>query len=239
MPVDRFFIEGDLEPRAEIHLVGQEYHHLAHVTRAKGGDRVEVVNGKGDIAEAVVEAIKKKEAVLHIASVRKESPPTSNIILVQAIPRLNRLETIVEKGTELGMAQLWLFPGERSEKGSLTENQEERLRVIAISAMKQCGRLWLPIMKILPPLKQWKTLPMPSYFGDVSPGAPPLLRVWESQILSVDAYIFIGPESGFSKEEEELLVRHGATGVTLHANILRTDTAAIAALAIMSNAIVR
>ena len=141
---------------------------------------------------------------------------------------------ILEKGTELGLTEFWLFPGHHSERKTLTEHQLQRLRALTIAAMKQCGRLYLPTITLKPPLSEWESPHPPAFFGDLSPDAPPLFNAWQQNPRQDEVLFFIGPESGFSKEEESTLRHFDATGVKLHQNILRTDTAALAALTLIS-----
>lgn len=235
MPVSRFFISSLSSP--DIKLEGSEFHHLVHVNRNHAGDEVELVNGLGELAKARVTSLSKKEALLHIMSVDLEPAPKKQIILCQALTRMNRLDWILEKGTELGASSFWLFPGETSERQELNTHQLERLQGITIAALKQSGRLWLPSIKWFPPLVAWPSWPKLSLFGDLSPHSPPLLKILPELPEDRDLYFFIGPESGFTSTEIQLLQKHHAIGVSLNKNILRTDTAAITALALLNNAI--
>lgn len=235
MPAERYFHSNFLEIDKKILLKDQEFHHLVHVMRTRIGEDIEIVNGQGQLAEGFVDSIEKKHAVLHIKSLFNASPYPQQLILAQGIPRQNRLEFIIEKGTELGMTEIWLFPACRSERKEFSENQLERLSTLTIAAMKQCGRLFLPKIVIMPPLKQWKSLQIPLFFGDTDPNAPPLSTLWKKTGAKKDTVFCIGPESGFSEEEIQVLKKLDAEGVKLHPNILRTDTAAIAALTLVSH----
>lgn len=230
MPIDRFFVDSIFNEIEELELESQEFHHLSHVTRSREGDEVEIVNGKGQLAKAVITKLEKRKAKLKIFELLTSSPASLKKILAQALPRLNRLDTIVEKCTELGMDELWLFPGERSEKKELTESQFARIKSLSISAMKQCGRLYLPKIILHPPLKLWKAFPESCFFGDISPNAPTFFEAWQTMPPVGSLAFFIGPESGFSQLEIEIFQKQKAKGVFLNENILRTDTAAIAAL---------
>lgn len=232
MPADRYYIDTPLIPNNRTSIEGQELLHLVRVMRHRAGDTIELVNGRGILAVGTIEEITKRSAEIKIDALLKEETFPSEVIIAQAIPRLNRLETIVEKGTELGMTQLWLFPGIHSEKKSLTPTQMERLQSIAISAMKQCGRLDLPTIEIKPPLKQWEKPLYPAFFGDLSPEAPPFLKALQAPQNGV--LFFVGPEQGFSDQELDQLKALGAKGVSLHTNILRTDTAPLAALTLIA-----
>lgn len=226
MPAHRYFIEAFFEQGKEVSLLNPERHHLIVVMRAQKEDRVELVNGKNQLAEASLSTIDKKAAHLKIEKVTESATPYP-LILCQAIPRFNHLEIVLEKATELGATEIWLFPGERSDKSSFTNNQLSRMQMILISAMKQCGRLDLPRLLLKPSLLQWKTLPFPAYIGDLSPTAPLLRSCWEKK---EGCCIFIGPEGGFSQKELFYLHALGAKSVQLHPLTLRAETASISAL---------
>lgn len=233
MPIHRFFYEkGALDALSKIELDGSEFHHLVHVTRTKEGESIELVDGKGCLAQATVIKKDKSIAILKINHYQKVSPPPFSLILLQALPRLNRLEMIVEKGTELGMTELWLFPGKFSETTQLKETQIKRLEKITIAALKQCGRLYLPKITSIPSLQQWDSTSFPLFFGDLSENQS-LLRAWMKVSPQKGAILCIGPESGFHAEELAKFRSLGGKGVKLHSNTLRTDTAPIAALAIV------
>ncbi len=220
MPHDRFFVDTPFEEHAEIDLQ-HEARHLK-VMRVREGETLELVNGRNQLAQAALSGLKGK--ILTV----EERPAPKPLILCQAIPRLNRLDTIVEKGTELGMTELWLFPGKLSEKKELSANQLKRLEQITIAALKQCGRLDLPKIKLKEPLLKWDSIPCAAYFGTLSK-APAFTSILDK---SKEICFFIGPEAGLTADEEAHLMQLGAQGVNLHPNILRTDTASLVALAL-------
>jgi 16S rRNA (uracil1498-N3)-methyltransferase len=230
MPVERYFTDSPLKLHATVILDGQEFHHLVHVMRTRPGANVELVNGKGTLASAVALDISKKQAQLKIVDSLSEDEPSPKIILAQAIPRPSRLDFILEKGTELGMSQIWLFPAKRSEKKKFSESQKERMRAIVIAAMKQCGRLYLPEIYLKPHFETWSKEEHCLYlFGDLSPEAIPFRKIEKEKHVSKIVF-FIGPESGFDATEEKTLKNMGAIGVKLHKHTLRTDTASLVAL---------
>ncbi|ADI38148.1 putative RNA methyltransferase [Waddlia chondrophila 2032/99] len=235
MPVDRFYLDSPLELDSRIAIGGQELHHLAHVSRARAGEEVELINGKGTLAVAEVLEIKKNEASLLIHSTISEKPSAFPIIIAQAIPRPNRLDTIVEKCTELGMDELRLFPGKLSEKKDLKESQLARLTKIAISAAKQSGRLFIPSITFYPPISKWPPSDIPLYFGDLSDNAPLFFKRWNTSPPKQGIAFVIGPESGLHEEEVLQLEKLHAIGVKLHQNILRTDTAPLTALSLIAH----
>lgn len=227
MPKERFFSPIPLINQAEVVLSEQEFHHLRHVMRMEEGEEVEIVNGQGVLAKGVIASIRKKEAHIELQTVNYTEKPVNTLILYQALPRIQRLDFIVEKGTELGMTHLYLFPGDKSERKGLTDKQLQGLKEQAISALKQCGRLFLPEIAWFGPIQSWPKFERNTYFGDLE--SEEYLKPGQGSVA-----FCVGPESGFSKNEIEALQQLGAEGRRLHPNILRTDTAAIAALAILT-----
>lgn len=225
MPAERYFIPCDLLENQTVRIEGQEYHHLRHVMRTEVGDSIELVNGKSFLAEGRVQSIGKNHGEILVLNVKQDTSSKPLLILAQAIPRMNRLEYILEKGTELGVREFWLFPSQLSEKSTFSPNQQNRLQQMTVSAMKQCGRLDLPPIKYLPPLKEWpQESILTSFFGDTREKTPYLTK--NEQIEPF--LLFIGPESGFHPSEVSLLeTKFHAKGIKLHENILRVDTAAI------------
>ncbi|NGX57593.1 MAG: Ribosomal RNA small subunit methyltransferase E [Chlamydiae bacterium] len=232
MPAERFFYPDKLESKKTIELQDKEFHHLVRVMRAQIGDIVEFVNGQGALAQGRIESIQKRSLQITLIEVKTFSPPQQKIILAQAIPRPQKLDDIIEKGTELGVTHFWLFPGKLSERKELSQSQQNRLRAISISALKQCGRYWLPQTEIKAPLKKWSSLEMPFYFGDIRAQAPLFHSVWKK---NDHTGFFVGPESGFHDNEIEVLESLGACGVKLNPNILRTETAAILAAGLIAH----
>ncbi len=223
MPQNRFFVSDISNPV----LSEEEWKHIK-VMRLHDGEVFELVDGKGSIALA---SLAGKNITIHESTKEKESAP---LIIAQAFPRLNRIDIILEKGCELGMTEIILFVGDLSEKTSISDNQKRRFETILINAMKQSGRLYLPRITLAEDMESIaignkdKTL----LFGDVSKEARPLVKY----DLKEGIVFFVGPEKGFSESEEKRMRELGAKGVSLSPHILRTDTAPLAALAIISQA---
>lgn len=233
MPIERYFIHSSFSPHSHTTLSGNEFHHLAHVMRNRKGDLIELVNGQGALAKASVQEILKDKAHLLIEEVQTSDPRPMRVILAQAFPKLNRLDFILEKGTELGVDEFWLFPGQRSLKKDLSAHQIERMQALIVSAMKQSGRLYLPQLVIKNKLETWTELQGTLFFGDVEPDAPPFAVKWDQTSLLSPIIFFVGPESGLNQEEIDYLKEKNAQGVKLNQNILRTDTAPLAALSLI------
>lgn len=233
MPANRFYTVDELQIGRHAVIRGAEHHHLAHVMRVAEGEEIELVNGRGALAKACLVRSGRQEAETMVHQIFFEPPVKNRVIIAQAMPKLNRLEFILEKCTELGMDELWLFRGEKSEKREVSDNQLQRMESITIAAMKQSGRLYLPHLFVKDHFTKWQgKLAENCYFGDVLPDAPSFLSVLKNKRQG-DVLFFIGPEAGFSASEETALKKFDVKGVKLHRNILRTDTASIVALSMI------
>lgn len=230
MPAERFYVKEPFFENQSIFLKEEEFHHLSHVMRLKVGEEVELINGEGSLANATISSLEKQRALLSIQKTHQGVKPPYRLILAQALPRMPRLEYILEKSVELGVTDLWLFPGSLSEKKEISPSQNQRIHHVIISALKQCGRLFAPNLLFLPSLFSWDpaSLPPHSFFGDTRAEAPFFSTLLQSQKTS-SLLIAIGPEKGFHEKETLFLEQH-LKGIKLHDNILRTDTAAITAV---------
>lgn len=232
MPSERYFVKSI---ESEVVMEGQEFHHLSRVMRARIGDQIELINGEGVLAKATVKELLKKQVLLEVTEIKREEPNQKTVFLAQAIPKPNRLDYILEKGTELGVDEFWLFPGEKSVKEHFSENQFERMNGILIAAIKQTRRLFLPKLKVISPLIEWKDFSGSWFFGDVEERAPLFVTEWNKHQIKFPIVFCVGPESGFSTREVDYLKRNGVKGVCLHQNILRTDTAPLVALSLIEH----
>ncbi|MDB2613646.1 16S rRNA (uracil(1498)-N(3))-methyltransferase [Chlamydiales bacterium] len=220
-----------LKTNKEITLSLEESRHALTVLRKKEGDSIDIINGLGEYGVGNIVKIQKKQVLLKITSLKKEAKPSPKITLANAITHSSKLDLVIEKGTELGADRFFLFPAELSEKNLIKPTHLERLKKITISAMKQSGRLYLPEIVLMPPLKKWSPPDGRGFYGATIPKAPPI-----TSPIPKEALFFVGPEKGFSKEELALLNIWKMKGVSLSQNILRTETASIAALAILLSA---
>lgn len=234
MPENRFFLSFIPPAGSSTTLDEEELRHL-RVMRPLAGDVVTLIDGKGHLAEAHISEITKRTCDLIIDKVDYFNPPSFEIIIAQAIPKKTKIDFILEKGTELGMTKILLFPGDYSEKDQFSESQLIRHEKLIIAALKQSGSLWKPKIEIGETIYHWKNLEYPIYFGDLRENAPPFLSLWKKNPPSKGAIFVVGPEKGLSEKEIKHLESLGGQGVGLNANILRTETAAIAAITLMSH----
>ena len=234
MPENRFYLDQDLLQGQSIALHSMEHHHLCHVMRARVEDRVELVNGRGLLAFARIVAIKKRTAELKVESVCLCGKDDFVLDLAVVISRLNRFDTILEKATELGVTNIFVFPGDLGDV-KISEQRKKRCEAVVVSAMKQCGRLYLPQISWRPPLEKWGDFVYPAFYGCVAKEAPFFEEKWKEANPKEGCLLFTGPESGFSQKEQNDLNERGAYGVKLHRNVLRADTAPIVALGLVEH----
>ena len=235
MPDKRFYIDSKLTLQTTYKIKGKELHHLYHVMKSQIGDTIEIINGKNVLAQAQIENLSSKEAVISITSIDTSPLPKKLIFLAQALTKPFKLDLIVEKTVELDVHGIYFFPSTFSEIKTLSKNRLERLRTITISAIKQCGKLDLPPLFMLKDLYSFSSIEGQFLFGDFRKKAP-LLSSSINLSPSKPIFIFIGPEKGFCDKEIDFLENTlHAKGVSLSQNILRAETASIAAVCQTSN----
>ncbi len=213
----------------------QTIHHLVHVLRLRRGASLECFDGQGGIYEGTIVELARDH--IDVRTTRKRIEPAQRVrcVLAIAVIRLERFEWIVEKATELGVAALIPMMTEHSLKRAGGAHRVERWRRIARSAAEQCGQPMLPQINepvsFARALDQIHRLPMilPTLAGERTPLIDALQRLKPA----TDVAVLIGPEGDFSPVEVQAATAHGATLVSLGREVLRSETAAIATIAIV------
>ena len=236
--LSRIHVAETLAPGADIALPDAAAHHLSRVLRAAIDDRVTVFGG-GVEFDAVITQLDKHGVTVKLgagASVDRESPLPAT--LVQAISSGDRMDYTLQKAVELGIAAVQPVYSERSIVRLDEKRTATRLahwQQVATSACEQCGRNVVP--EIFAPLT------LAEWFAALPPATDDALRLLmapaASQRLSSFAQpaavtLLAGPEGGFSVLEVELAMQRGFAAIALGPRILRTETAALAALAAMN-----
>lgn len=228
----RFFVDGFHHQRAEVE--GDEAHHLTRVLRVERGQLYEVSNNEEAWLAEVVEAHKAR--VVFALKERVEAKPVlPPLRLYVALFKFDHLEWIVEKGTEMGAESIHFVVSERSEKGleRAAEKRIERWRKIALEASQQSRRDRLPVLHEAARLREAVgTVQGPRFLLDEEGGAP-LLSAMQAGGAAEGVSLLVGPEGGWTEQERDWLVAKGWQRVTLGATILRAETAAIAAVAVV------
>ncbi len=235
----RFFVDAVREGRAV--LAGEAAEHLRRVLRARRGERFELSDNR-NLYVAEIEGFGHREVLFRIVEHLPAEPLPLRLVLHAALIKFDRFEWIIEKATELGVERILPVIAARSEKGLETGalKRLERWRRIAREASQQARRAHLP--EISRPVSfrealtgefSWRAL-----LDELRTGTPLLasLPAAGERRAQDRVGLLVGPEGGWTEEEREAARAAGWRAVTLNANILRAETAAIAAVAIVMNA---
>jgi len=230
----RLYVELELDGTS-LALDESEAHYLGHVLRLTRGDRLVVFNGRGTEREASVEALQRRGAQLALGAVRAPLPASPlELTLVQALPKSDAMDLIVQKATELGVHALAPVYTEFSVVKLDTERSERRVdhwRKIARSACEQCGRHAPP--RIEPPrllADALATLPASLKRVALDPTAEHSLG--EQAPPGTGLAVAVGPEGGFGPNDWRRLDAAQFARASVGQRVLRAETAALAVCAI-------
>ena len=217
-------------------------HHLLHVLRIRPGDPLECFDGAGRSYTGRVLQRLRQAVIVSIES-REGALPSARLVLVQALIKPERFAWVVQKATELGVERLVPVVSARTGVRPVAdrlERQVERWRRISREAARQCGRRDVPqverpqpLEQAIPAVAQGVRLIMPT----LAVPAVPLTEGVADLRGAEAAAALIGPEGDFTPEEAALAQRHGARAVSLGRLTLRSETAAVATLAVLRCAI--
>ncbi|MFZ3072314.1 MAG: 16S rRNA (uracil(1498)-N(3))-methyltransferase [Thermodesulfobacteriota bacterium] len=234
----RRFYAGDLsEGSEEAELSGAEFRHLKTVLRLKEGSEAVLFNGRGLEFIAIIESIGKGVAKARIIS-RKQTLDRSpvDIILFQALVKGDKPEFIAQKATELGVKEVVFFSATRSVtrlNAIEAEKRMARFRKVTIEAAKQCGMGFLPEIsysEFIPAISEsGNGLKVFFYEGERENRLRDAIKTYKHGSV----YVVIGPEGGFSVDEVSAAKKEGFIPVTLGKRVLKAETAAVAAIAIL------
>jgi len=232
----RFFVDSIRNETAEIS--GEAARHLSQVLRVEAGQKFEISDNR-DVWLAEIETARKERIVFRTLERVEVSEPAVNVDLFVALIKFDHFELIVEKATELGVRTITPIEAVRSERG-LERGAEKRLarwRRIGQEASQQSRRTHLP--EIAEPVPFTGALPAVAdrrlFLDEEGPGAP-ILDELKLHALGDSVALLVGPEGGWVQEEREGASAAGWRQVSLGPQILRAETAAIAALAIVNAA---
>lgn len=209
-------------------------HHVGRVMRRKAGDALQLFDGRGHEFEAVLSVVDRKhvEAVLGAAVMPMPESPLQ-VHLGQAVSKGDRMDIAIQKSVELGVAEITPLYTERGDvrlKGEREERKWQHWQAVAASACEQCGRATLPVVHLPVPLSSWlaeRDEPMKLM---LQPGRSALDARNDSPGR---ASLLIGPEGGFTQDEVDRAAAGGFEVLSLGPRVLRTETAPIAALALL------
>jgi 16S rRNA (uracil1498-N3)-methyltransferase len=232
----RFFVPADCLATDPVVLAGDPFHHLCHVLRAKPGAPLLLMDGYGQCCEARLEQLHPGHATAQI--IRRWQAPDGSlpITLLQALPKGDKFDLILQKGTELGITcfqPLQTCHAVSLPDASRLDKRRQRWQRIVSEAARQSRRFFLPEVKPLRPLDMtlcgdskelklvlWEAGSVP--LGEAMPPAPP-----------AGVRLLVGPEGGFSPGEIDAITAAGFQAVHLGPRILRTETAGLAATSVL------
>lgn len=234
MRISRVYTDAALVVGETISLDKSQSHYLKHVLRLKSGAALLLFNGRDEFDYEAMLIIDGKQVGALIGGVKpvnNESELKSEIM--QGLGRPDHMDWVIQKTTELGVNRISIFNAERTQsplKPALLEKKLAHWRGIAISACEQCGRTLLPQIRFHDSLDQAIMVSVIETRWLLDFDGPALASVLPARCTAVS--ILLGPEGGLSPAEIQLAKAAGFASAQLGPRVLRTETAAIAALAI-------
>jgi len=223
----QFFFSPDIPLSGHFTLNAEESKHCLKVLRKKAGDRIDVVDGKGNLAQAEIVHAQHHRCELKVISRESDYGKRGFLISIAiAIPKnTERLEWFLEKATEIGTDEIFPMITEKTERTGLNA---ARLRKILISAMKQSGRAFLPVLHEPHPFPHILTR-MPDAQRFIAICGMNVRHLKDACRKGSDTLVLIGPEGDFTEKEMKQAIGSGFQPVSLGKSRLRMETAGIAA----------
>jgi 16S rRNA (uracil1498-N3)-methyltransferase len=235
--LQRLFVPNDLAAGAEFEVDPQQSHYLAHVLRLGEGAEVLLFNGRDGEWSAAVAVRSKKAVRLEVRALQRPQPPLPDLVYCFAPLKQGRLDYLVQKAVEMGAGILQPVVTQHTQVPKLGL---DRLRANVVEAAEQCGILAIPEVRDTAKLERLLTdwdaerrLIFCDEDASTNNPMPALAAIAERKLA-----LLIGPEGGFSEEERKMLrALPFVTPIPLGPRILRADTAAVAALAVIQASI--
>lgn len=236
MTISRFHCPAPLAAHARLELPEAAAHHAGKVLRLREGDHVVLFDGEGGEYPATIEQIGKRGVTVRTAGhLERESESPLQVTLAQAISAGEKMDYTLQKATELGITAIQPLESARSVVKLTGERADKRVahwQGVVISACEQNGRNRIPPVAAIRRLTDWLGEPNDTGLRLIlSPGASQ--RLADLPVPNGSITLLIGPEGGLTANESAAAIACGYTPVSLGPRILRTETAALAALAAM------
>lgn len=235
----RFYCPQPLRAGATVDLPESVAHHL-HVVRMQPGAALTLFDGSGGQYSATLLEIGKKRASaqLDVFEPREVELPYE-VTLAQGLPEGAKMDWIVEKAVELGVAAIQPLAAQRSVvrlSGERAEKRHAHWQGVIVSASEQCGRNRLARLAPVADVSQWVREAPAAQRVLLTPRASQSLADWARARPSQALVLMVGPEGGFSAQEEDAAMAAGALPLLMGPRVLRTETAGMAALATLNAA---
>ena len=230
----RLYVSAPLEEGASIALSTEQANYLVNVLRLGRGERVLLFNGRDGEFAASLAAVARKNVTLAVAARTRPQERAPDLDFLFAPLKHARLDYMAQKAVEMGAGRLRPVVTRRTQ---VTRLNLERLKANAIEACEQCGVIWTPEVRPLEPLEQalaeWPAERLLVFCDEAAPQANPLAALGEAK-AHAGVGLLIGPEGGFDERERSaILAAPRVARLSLGQRILRADTAAVAALALV------
>jgi 16S rRNA (uracil1498-N3)-methyltransferase len=234
----RFYCPQPLIPRTIVDLPEAVAHHL-HVVRQQPGDEVVLFNGEGGQVRArLIEIGKRRASAEAVAFEAVDVELPYSVTLAQGLPEgSSKMDWIIEKAVELGVSAIQPLAAARSVvklSGERAEKRQAHWEGVIVAASEQSGRNRLARLEALQDFGRYVAQPDDSVRILLSPRATQSLAGWARATPPCPVTFLIGPEGGFSAQEEDAAIAAGALALAMGPRVLRTETAGLAALAVLA-----
>jgi 16S rRNA (uracil1498-N3)-methyltransferase len=237
MPSPRIFCDVRLGPGAQFPLPQDAANHVGRALRLRAGDLLVVFDGRGGEYEAVIQRIDRDRVEVKTGAFRdvdREAP--LEVGLVQGLPEADKMDWILQKSVELGVAWIQPVVCERSVvrlSGDRAARRESHWQRVVIAACEQCGRNLVPGLRPTLAFRDWAAQPSAGARWMLAPGAGEALVAQPPPAGPVE--LLVGPEGGLSERELDIAATVGFVPLSLGPRVLRTETAPLAVLAAMQS----
>lgn len=247
--MQRYFIPAQQINASTCQIVGQDAHHIAHVLRMKIGDTIICSDGQGKSVVAQITTLGKEEVTCQvIEQIVQDRELPIQVLIAQGLPKGDKLEWIIQKGTELGAHHFYPFMSSRTivkYDGKKETKKLERWNKIIKEAAEQSHRAILPEIHEIQTYKELLSIPadlklvayeqasVSESVAESSQGSA-FFHALQGMKTGQSVLIAIGPEGGFEEQEVEQFKAHGFQTIGLGKRILRTETASQYVLAAIS-----
>jgi 16S rRNA (uracil1498-N3)-methyltransferase len=232
--VPRLYCAEPLSTGARLALPAGPARHV-QVLRLQPGDALSLFDGRGGEYDAVIEHMGRSEVRVQVGDHRAlECETPLAVHLAVGMPANERMDWLVEKATELGVASIQPLLAERSVlrlAGERAEKKQAHWQAVAVAACEQCGRNRVPLVHAVQPLQAWLAQAPAGFMLSLRAGTRPLV---EAAAAPSQLTLLSGPEGGLAPAEEDAALARGWQAVHLGPRVLRAETAPLAALAVLT-----
>lgn len=238
----RLFVSPETIIGDQVIFTGSEAYRISRVLRLTPGAKITVLDGQGQEYLVTIETVRPERVITRVEWQKKVKPDIfPEVTLVQGLPKSNKIELVLQKATELGVAQIQPLLTMRTVPQPEMTRLEQRLRrwqQIVREAAQQCRRETIPVINLPVDLK--------TCLAGLGPGTTAFLLWEDEQITGIKEVlrhwdaphpgriaVLVGPEGGWSPPEVKEVLSTGVIPVSLGPRILRTETAGIIALALI------